>query len=86
MKNEQMATSETDSAFIHIWTCEENTYGEITKPVHSGSLSKLEDDDESEVILQDTVYRKLLVQLLEEAYACCYFIRQFLLGMNAFPP
>jgi hypothetical protein len=64
-----MARSERNTAFIRIWTCEEDTYGERPTLVHWGSLSQLEDDDEPEVMLQDTVYRWLLAQLLEEAYA-----------------
>lgn len=67
-----MATSEKVSAFIRIWTSEEDAYCESTNPVHWGSLSQWSDDDEPEVMLQDTVYRRLLAHLLEEAYAQGY--------------
>lgn len=67
-----MARSERNAAFIRIWTCEENTYGERLTRDHWGSLSQLEDDDEPDVMLQDTVYRRLLAQLLDEAYARGY--------------
>lgn len=67
-----MAISELESASIQIWTSDENTYDEISKPVHWGSLSQSEDDDDPEVMLQDTVFKRLLARLLEEAYAQGY--------------
>lgn len=73
VKNEQKATSEQESAFIRIWTCEENTYDGRTQSVHYGSLSsQMDDDEEPDVMLQDTVYKRMLANLLEEAYARGY--------------
>ena len=73
MKDEQMVTTERDNAFIHIWSCEESTYDERMQSIHFGSLSsQMDDDDEPEAMLRDTVYKRLLANLLEEAYALGY--------------